>query len=95
MELIAYLDDNREWKKSDIDAKNLTIINYAFVDIVEGKISRQLKKIHLINELKEENPHLRTCISVGGWIADCFSDAFLTEECRTVLIDSLILMEWI
>ena len=90
MELIAYLDDNREWEKSDIDAQNLTIINYAFADIVAGKVNRQLKKIHLINELKEENPHLRTCISIGGWTADGFSDAVLTEESRTVLIDSML-----
>lgn len=90
MELIAYLDDNREWQKKDIDAQHLSCINYAFADIVEGKVQRSLKKIQLINELKADFPHLKTCISVGGWSAEGFSDAVLTESSRQLFIDSLL-----
>ena len=90
MELIAYLDDNRDWQKKDIDAKNLACINYAFADIVEGKVQRPLKKIHLINELKVAYPELKTCISIGGWGAEGFSDAVLTAASRQRFIDSLI-----
>lgn len=90
MELIAYLDDNRDWQKKDIDAQNLTCINYAFADIVDGKVHRPLKKIDIINELKAEHPALKTCISIGGWGAEGFSDAVLTEASRRRFIDSLL-----
>ena len=68
-EVIAYLDDNREWTKEDIPAEQLTIINYAFANIIGLEIVRDLKKISIINELKTEHPHLQTCISIGGWSA--------------------------
>lgn len=90
MEVIAYLDDGREWGKENIDAANLTCINYAFGVIVDGQVHREFKKIHLVNELKEEHPHLKTCLSIGGWTADGFSDAVLTEGSRHVFIDSIV-----
>ncbi|WP_314063872.1 glycoside hydrolase family 18 protein [uncultured Vagococcus sp.] len=90
MELIAYLDDNREWQKKDIGAQHLSCINYAFANIINGEVQRPLKKIHLINELKTDYPQLKTCISIGGWGADGFSDAVLTVESRRKLIDSLL-----
>lgn len=90
MERIAYLDDNKDWQKKDIDAKNLSCINYAFADIVKGKVERKLKKIELINELKADYPNLKTCISIGGWGAEGFSDAVLTAESRKIFIGSLV-----
>ncbi len=51
---------------------------------------RDLKKIHLINELKAENPHLKTCISIGGWSAEGFSEGGATKENRQTLIRNLI-----
>lgn len=89
-ELIAYLDDNKTWEKKDIPADKLTLINYAFANIVGLELKRDLKKIHLINELKAEHPHLKTCISIGGWTADGFSDAFLTFDTRKTLISSIL-----
>lgn len=89
-EIIAYLDDNKKWEKEDIAAEKLTIINYAFANISGLEIVRELKKIHLINELKQEYPHLRSCISIGGWSADGFSDGVATAENRRILGDNLI-----
>ncbi|KAF1291106.1 glycoside hydrolase family 18 protein [Candidatus Enterococcus leclercqii] len=89
-EIIAYLDDNKVWEKEDIAAEKLTIINYAFANIIELEIVRELKKIHLVNELKQEHPHLRSCISIGGWSADGFSDGVATAENRHELIENLI-----
>lgn len=89
-EVIAYLDDNREWTKEDIPAEQLTIINYAFANIVGLEIVRDLKKISIINELKTEHPHLQTCISIGGWSAGGFSEGVATKENREVLIKNLV-----
>lgn len=89
-EVIAYLDNNREWTKEDIPAEQLTIINYAFANIVGLEIVRDLKKISIINELKTEHPHLQTCISIGGWSAGGFSEGVATKENREVLIKNLV-----
>lgn len=89
-EIIAYLDDNKEWNKSNIPAKLLTCINYAFARIEGVQIVGQLKKIATINELKEEFPHLKCCISIGGWGADGFSEAVSSKEKRKVFITNII-----
>lgn len=89
--IIAYLSDAAEWKEEDIDAKKLTCINYAFGLIENGKLKgSHLKKLSMLNKIKTENPHLQTVLSVGGWGADGFSDAALTEESRDVFVDSTI-----
>jgi len=90
-EVIAYLDDNKEWTKEDIVAEDLTCINYAFANIIDLEVVRDLKKIHWINELKAEHPHLKTCISIGGWSADGFSDGVATKENRQILIENLMM----
>ena len=47
-------------------------INYAFATIEDGRVvakvlDRNLGKIHLLKEIKAQNPHLKTLISIGGW----------------------------
>ena len=90
VEVIAYLDDNKEWTKKEIPAEQLTLINYAFANIIGLQIVWDLKKIHLINELKEEYPNLRTCISIGGWSAGGFSEGVSTKGSREILIENLV-----
>ena len=34
VEVIAYLDDNKEWTKEEIPAEQLTLINYTFANII-------------------------------------------------------------
>ncbi|MFD1410278.1 glycoside hydrolase family 18 protein [Lapidilactobacillus gannanensis] len=89
-ELIAYLDDNRPWQQEDIAADKLTCINYAFGKIAGLKIIPKLKKIQLINNLKRTYPHLKTCISIGGWSVDGFSDAVSTDHHRQIFVDNLV-----
>ncbi len=81
----------------DINADQLTHINYAFANIgsdlkIElGFPDVDEKNIYQLNELKKVNPKLKTLISVGGWIwSGKFSDAALTEESRTAFADSVI-----
>ncbi|WP_078379833.1 glycosyl hydrolase family 18 protein [Sutcliffiella halmapala] len=43
-----------------------------------------------LQKLKEEHPHLKTLISVGGWTwSDKFSDVALTEESRAIFAESV------
>ncbi|WP_260412505.1 glycoside hydrolase family 18 protein [Alkalihalobacillus sp. TS-13] len=52
---------------------------------VDGENFNQLK------ELKEQHPHIKTLISVGGWTwSENFSDVALTEESRTIFAESVL-----
>lgn len=88
-QVMAYLKDKDKWGKENIDASKLTCINYSFAKVNEGKCVENFTKIDILKEIKEENPHLRTCLSIGGWTADGFSDAVLTKESRVVFIESI------
>lgn len=88
--IIAYLSDWEQWDEEDIEAGKLTHINYAFAKVQDGIVTASLKKIQLLNDIKRKNPHIKTVISIGGWGADGFSDAALTDESRKVFADSAI-----
>ncbi len=68
-----------------IDAKGLSHINYAFVDIKDNRAWLHNEKtdtvnFRMLNELKTINPDLKIMISVGGWTwSKHFSDAVLTD----------------
>lgn len=68
-----------------IDAKGLSHINYAFVDIKDNRAWLHNEKTDTVNfrklnELKKINPDLKLMISVGGWTwSKHFSDAVLSD----------------
>ena len=66
-------------------------LNYSFALIKEGKADGShwmgLKKVQAF---LKRNPHVDGVLSIGGWGADGFSDACLTEEGRKILADSLL-----
>lgn len=71
-----------------IDAKKLTYINYAFVDIRNNrawlhKEATDTINFRNLNLLKKQNPALKILISIGGWTwSGRFSDAVLTDTSR-------------
>jgi chitinase len=82
--VIAYVRGRTDIAR--IGAEKLTHINYAF-----GKVSPEGEVViepeapaHFsqLNALKARNPRLKVLISIGGWGADHFSEAALTEEAR-------------
>jgi chitinase len=78
-----------------IHAQKLTHINFAFAKIDgEGKAAFENPAIATALEsllpLRQDNPDLRILISVGGWTADGFSDAALSEASRQVFAESLV-----
>jgi len=93
--VIAYIADWADWEIHEIDGNRLTHINYAFATIEDGRVvnkvlGQELKNIHKLKDLKIRYPHLSMLISIGGWEADGFSDAALTQESRKVFADSAI-----
>ena len=73
---------------SRISPEKITHINYAFVNLIDGKATLTNEKTDTTNfrnlvELKKVNPDLKILISIGGWTwSGLFSDAVLTEEGR-------------
>ena len=81
----------------NIPADKLTHVLYAFANITDDfKIEMGDPDIDPANfikltQLKQQNPGLRTLISVGGWTwSGKFSDAALTAQSRVVFADSVV-----
>ena len=88
---VMYIMDTHNLKLRDEDAENLDQLNYSFALIKDGKADGShwlgLKKVQ---SYLKKHPHVDGVLSVGGWGADGFSDACLTEEGRKTLADSLL-----
>ncbi|WP_283150736.1 glycoside hydrolase family 18 protein [Silvimonas soli] len=102
--LLAYFAGWRDWSALPLlrDAQRLTHICYAFANIRDGKVvlltgeddaghqPRSEEHFAKLHELRGVNPQLKLLISIGGWGADGFSDAALTDESRAIFADSAI-----
>ncbi len=78
-----------------IPAEKLTHINFAFARIDDsGHVVFQDAAfgpaLESLVALKQRNPALRVLISIGGWEADGFSDAALTEASRAKFAESAV-----
>jgi chitinase len=52
--------------------------------------AKEEEGLGLVRRLKAAHPHLKALISIGGWAAEGFSDAALTEESRGRFADSAV-----
>lgn len=79
-----------------IDAKKLTHINYAFVNVQNGEafltnLKTDSVNFRKLNLLKKINPDLKILISIGGWAwSENFSDAVLTDSSRVKFARSAV-----
>lgn len=88
---------NTGFTPAQIEASQLTHINYAFANIgPDLRIALGYPYIDpynfiQLNALKQINPDLKTLISVGGWTwSGLFSDVAETDETRMVFAESCI-----
>jgi chitinase len=93
--VIAYVGGFRGLLNADsIQVEKLTHINYAFVDIRDGKAwlhneHNDTTNFRRLTAARSRNPALRILISIGGWSwSKHFSDAVLTDSSRTVFAAS-------
>ena len=92
--VIAYVRDRADIPR--IGASKLTHINYAFAKVTpEGIVAFDdpvgaTEHLSALNALRSRNPRLKILVSVGGWGADNFSDAALTDESRERFAQSAI-----
>lgn len=94
--IIGYVHGNRQLLDgSKIPAEHLTHINYAFANVVDGKIvegsPEDAANLKSLVGLKERNPNLKILVSAGGWgWSGGFSDAVLTQQSRMVFANSAV-----
>jgi chitinase len=95
--IIGYVGGFRGLVKTElIQAKKLTHINYAFVDIKNNRAwlhseATDTLNFRYLNLLKRDNPSLKILISIGGWTwSGKFSDAVLTDTSRRLFVNSAI-----
>ena len=78
-----------------IHPEKLTHVNFAFAQITpagraalaDGELEASLLRLVA---LKKTNPQLKVIVSIGGWMADGFSDAALTDASRALFADSVV-----
>lgn len=92
MIVLGYLIDRIDWKAEDRDFVGLTHINYAFAKVATpfGQVEEKWERAHQIKDLKENFPHLKVCVSIGGLGAGNFSETAQTAERRKLFSKSSI-----
>ncbi|MBJ6359947.1 glycosyl hydrolase family 18 protein [Paenibacillus sp. GCM10012307] len=91
--IIAYVAGWANWTANDLNVERLSHINYSFALISNGRATltnSDRTKLQLMVGLKSRNPDLKVSIAVGGWGANGFSDAALTNASRTTFADSIV-----
>jgi len=79
-----------------VDANKITILNYAFVNVLGNRAVLTNIKSDTVNfkyllKLKKVNPDLKIVISIGGWgWSKNFSDAVLSDTSRAAFVASAI-----
>ncbi|MCK5775194.1 MAG: glycoside hydrolase family 18 protein [Bacteroidales bacterium] len=99
---IAYVAGFRDFDFSTIQAEKISHINYAFANIIDGKVAfggktaeneAALKDsdIASLHRLKEVNPNLKVLVSVGGWTwSTHFSEVASTKGKREIFARSAV-----
>ena len=94
--IIAYIYANDTiLNENSVDVQKITHINFAFANIVDGKIAEGGKtdsvNFSILSRLKHKNPDLKVLISVGGWSwSGNFSEMATGIENRNKFIESAI-----
>ncbi len=94
--IVAYIfPQNNAFQPGQVDAASLTRVNYAFANIVNGRMvtgySRDAENFAYLVALKGQNPSLTVLVSVGGWLwSTNFSDMAVTRQSRAVFIESVM-----
>lgn len=92
MRIVGYLSDWGYQKQiTEMQAKYLTHVNYAFGLVADGEVSiAHLKNLEKLCEMRKMHPHLKVNLSIGGWGAGGFSEAVSTKEGREKLAASAL-----
>lgn len=94
----SYMMENTVTEMRLYDLLRMTHLNISFAHVKEGgNVSvEHLSYLSWIGYYKKVNPQLKVILSIGGWGADGFSQAAMTEEGRRTFVQTSleILKKW-
>lgn len=95
----GYLPVWQYWMAEDIVGENMTEIIVSFALVTDGyegdpglMDGRKIKDKHFeeLQKVRDKYPDLKITVALGGWGADGFSDAVLTEDSRDKFAESIV-----
>lgn len=88
---VMYVMDEAGMKLRSDDAHMLDQLNYSFALIRDGRADgSHWRGTKQVTAFLKKHPHIDGVLSVGGWGAEGFSDACMTEDGRQTLADSIL-----
>lgn len=89
--VVMYAMDAADLTLRDADVSAVDQINYSFALIKDGRADgTHWKNQKKVTAYLKRHPHIDGVLAVGGWGAEGFSDACLTEEGRVALAESIL-----
>lgn len=92
--IMAYYFPREDFQPEQLQLNKLTHLIFSFSNVIDGKMvfSREEngQRLEQLVAQKQKYPGLKVMVACGGWEADGFSDAVLTEESRKIFIESAI-----
>ncbi|HPF52121.1 MAG TPA: glycoside hydrolase family 18 protein [Draconibacterium sp.] len=92
--IMAYYFPREEFDPEQLQLDKLTHLIFSFSHVVDGKMvfnsEEDGKRLEQLVSQKQKYPGLKVMVACGGWEADGFSDAVLTEESRKIFIESAV-----
>lgn len=94
--IMAYYFPRDEFYADSLPLNQLTHIIFSFSKVIDGEMkfanNSDGERLQELVAQKEYYPDLKVMVACGGWGADGFSDAALTEESRKKFVESTIEM---
>lgn len=92
--IMAYYVAEKNYQPQQLPLDKLSHIIFSFSNVIDGEMQfrhqKAGKKLEQLVAQKQNHPHLKVMIACGGWGADGFSDAALTEESRRKFVKSAV-----
>jgi len=92
--IMAYYFPREEFDVEQLQLEKLTHLIFSFSYVIDGEMAfkNELSDTRLKQLVveKQKYPNLKIMVACGGWGADGFSDAVLTEESRSKFIRSAV-----
>ncbi len=89
---LGYFGDGKDIDLNDQSLNGLTHINWSFLTLQDkrGTLGHTWTNVKKLKEVKQNYPHLKICLAIGGWGANHFSEAVESEQNRENFTNSAI-----
>lgn len=87
--IFAYLSSYKSDNLANMHTEGIDVVNFSFASVQDGRVFvRNMDQLDRL--LAYPGRKFKVVLSIGGWGADGFSDAVLTQESRMAFVDSIV-----